>query len=192
MSTIRFTPKAERLKAEKAKIAREVIADLELPKQETDDILLAIQRHETSGLTSGWCFNMISPAQCLFIWNAIVEGERPHETRRVFDYVITHLEPNTGIVTLSRDELASAVGISAYDVSRAMTRLESLGAITRERVKVPGMKGPGKVRYRINPHVGWNGKLARREVAARSAPAPFSVVTGGKSSGVEPEGEASE
>lgn len=176
ISTNRFTPKAERLETKKANTAREAITALELPQQATDDILLVIQRHETGGLTSEWWFNMISPAQCLLIWNAILEGERPHETRRVFDYVITHIEPNTGFVTLSRDELASAVGISSYDVSRAMTRLENLGAITRERIKVPGMKGPGKVRYRINPHVGWNGKLEKREVAACETPAPLSVV----------------
>lgn len=134
------------------------------------------------GTLADWKFNMISPAQCLAIWNAIDGGEKPRETRRVFDYALTHIEPNTGIVTLSRDELAEVVGIAPKHVSSAMKRLEELGAIVRERVKVPGMRGPGKAIYRINPHVGWNGKLERREVSARGVSTPLSVIEGGKAS----------
>ena len=62
-----------------------------------------------------------------------------------------------------------------------MGRLESLGVIFRERVKVPGMKGQGKARYRINPHVGWNGSLDRRHRRAEQdqPPLPFQVIEGG-------------
>ena len=124
---------------------------------------------------------MISPAQCLVVWNAIEEGEEPRTTRRVFDWALTHLETNTGIVTLTRDEIAECVGIKPRHVSSAMGRLESLGVIFRERVKVPGMKGRGKARYRINPHVGWNGSLDRRQqLAEQNQPVlPFEVIEGG-------------
>lgn len=176
----RFIPKAERLKAEQVAEVRQYVLGLGLPTKATEDILITLQRHETGGVLADWTFNMISPAQCLAVWNAIHEGEKPNETRRVFDYVLTHIETNTGLVTLTRDELAEVVGIDAREVSRAMGRLEKLGAIVRERVKVPGMRGPGKARYRLNPHVGWNGKLEKRQQAAEQVPLPFGVIEGGK------------
>ena len=177
-----FVPKAERLKTEQVAKVRQYVLDLDLPAGATADILVTLQRHETGGVLAEWRFNMISPAQCLAVWNAIKKGEKPHETRDVFDYVLTHIETNTGIVTLTRDELAEVVGIAPKHVSSAMKRLEDLGVIFRERVRVPGMKGPGKARYRMNPHVAWNGKLERREVTAKQVPLPFAVIDGGASS----------
>lgn len=176
----RLIPKAERLKAEQVAEVRQYVLGLGLPTKATEDILITLQRHETGGVLADWTFNMISPAQCLSVWNAIEEGDEPRTTRRVFDYVLTHIETNTGLVTLTRDELADAVGIAPKHVSAAMGRLEKLGAIVRERVKVPGMRGPGKARYRLNPHVGWNGKLEKRQLAAEQVPLPFGVIEGGK------------
>ena len=177
----RFVPKAERIAAEKAHEARQAVFDLGLPETAEADILITIQRHETGGQLVKWNFNMISPAQCLVVWNAIRQGDRPSETRAVFDYALTHLEINTGIVTLTREEIAEYVDIRPQEVSAAMSRLESLGVIFRERVKVPGMKGRGKARYRINPHVGWNGSLDRRQqLAEQNQPVlPFEVIEGG-------------
>jgi len=176
----KFIPKAQRLKKEQAETARQAVLDLGLPEKATEDVLIVIQRHETGGILDNWNFNMISPAQCLLVWNAIEEVDEPRTTRRVFDYVLTHIEINTGIVTLTRDELAEAIGVAPKHISSAMKRLEELGAITRERVKVPGMRGPGKARYRLNPHVGWNGKLERRQKIAEQIPLPFGVIEGGK------------
>lgn len=175
----RLIPKAERLKAEQVDQVRQYVLGLDLPAGATTDILVTLQRHETGGVLEEWRFHMISPAQCLAVWNAIKAVEKPHETRDVFDYVLTHIETNTGVVTLTRDELAEAVGIAPREISRAMKRLEDLGVIFRERVRVPGMRGPGKARYRMNPHVAWNGKLERREATAKQAPLPLSVIDGG-------------
>lgn len=61
-----------------------------------------------------------------------------------------------------------------------MGTLERLGVIVRQRRKVAGMRGPGIARYRINPHVAWNGKLEIREEQARQVPLPLSVIEGGK------------
>lgn len=176
----RLIPKAERLKADQVAEVRQYVLGLGLPTKATEDILITLQRHETGGVLADWTFNMISPAQCLAVWEAIKSGERPHETRDVFDYVITHIETNTGIVTLTREELAEKVKIHPREVTKAMKRLEDIGAIVRERVKVPGMRGPGKARYRLNPHVGWNGKLEKRQLAAEQVPLPFGVIEGGK------------
>ena len=181
MSNItRFIPKAERIKTALAEEARQAVLDLGLPVLATEDIFIAIQRHETGGALANWTFNMISPQQCLTVWNAIEDLEEPRSTRRVFDYVITHIETNTGIVTLTREEIAKVVGILPRHVSSAMKRLEDMGVIFRERVKVPGMKGPGKARYRLNPHVAWNGDLQTRKAKAEQMSMPLEVIEGGK------------
>ena len=176
----RFIPKAERLRAEQAREARQQILDLAL----TEDILVALSRHESSGRITDWHFNMISPEQCLKVWDAIRElpsRKRPQQTRHLFDLVLTHLEPNTGLVTLTREELAEMIGTSPANVSRMMGTLEELNVVRRERRKVPGMRGPGTARYRINPHVGWNGELERRREVARHRQdgLPLTVIEGG-------------
>jgi len=179
----RFIPKAERLKADQVAEVRQLVLALGLPQGATDDLLVTLQRHETGGTLADWTFNMISPQQCLAVWNATEElpaKDRPWTVRRVFDYVLTHIETNTGIVTLTREELADKVGVRPQEVSSAMKVLERMGVVVRERVKVAGMRGPGKARYRLNPHVGWNGKLERREVAAQQASLPLQVIEGGK------------
>ncbi len=174
----KFVAKADRLSEDQACRVRDAFFNLELPSKVMEELLAVLLRYEVGGVPSDWHFNMISPSQCLLVWNAIDRGREPRSTRRVFDYVLTHLEPGTGFVTLSREEIAELVGILPKHVSSAMTRLENLGAITRERVKIPGLKGPGMVRYRINPNVGWNGKLEKREVLAQAAPTELRVVAG--------------
>ena len=175
----RFIPKAERIKREQAEAARQAVLALDLPDLATEDILITLQRHETGGAISNWAFNMISPQQCNAVLKAIDASDpKPLTTYRVFIRVLTHVETNTGIVTLSRDELANLCNLQPGHVSAAMKRLEDLGAVVRERVRVPGMRGPGKARYRINPHVAWNGKLDRREVAAEQTRLPFDVIDG--------------
>ena len=179
----RFISTAMRLTKRKAEDARRAILDLELPKQAETDMLVTIQRYETGGQSEQWRFVMLSPMQCLAVWDAIdARDPKPRTTRRVFDRVITHIEINTGVVTLAREEIAERIGVHPDEVSKAMGRLEKLGAVVRERVKIPGMKGPGRAQYRINPYVGWNGSLENREEAARDADQrdlPFEVIDGG-------------
>jgi hypothetical protein len=78
----------------------------------------------------------------------------------------------------SRDELADAVGTNADNVSRIMTELETLGAISRQRVKVAGMRGPGVVRYFMSPRVGTHLGGKAREVAQQEV--PLRIMEGGR------------
>ena len=176
----RFIPKAERMKAEQINTARQMILDLGLPEKATDDFMILLQRHESGGVIANWNFNMISPAQSLIVWNAIEEYDRPGTIRSVFFHVLTHIETNTGLVTLTREELAEKVGTTPEHVSRAMKCLEEIGVITRERVKVAGMRGPGIARYRMNPHVAWNGSLEKRKAQAEQKNLPLEVIDGGR------------
>lgn len=179
LTVSRFIPKRERIAREKAEHARQAVLELGLPESATEAMLIAIARHETGGVLPEWTFNMISPAQCLAVWTAIWDMPRPIETRKIFDLVLTHLEPNSGAVTLTREEIAERISVAPGDVSRIMSELERHSVIFRRRRTVPGMRGPGPVRYYLNPHVAWNGKLDVRAEQARQAPLPLSVVDGG-------------
>lgn len=179
----RFVPKAERIAKEKAEAARQAVLALDLPQTATEDMLVTIARHENGGKLSDWRFHMISPAQCLAVWEMIdklPETDRPREVDRVFKLVITHIETNTGLVTLTREEMATKLGLRPQEVSLAMGVLERERVIFRERKKVAGMRGPGVARYRLNQHVGWNGDLEVRREQAKQVPLPFDVIDGGK------------
>lgn len=175
----KFTRKAERIARAKAEELRQLVLGFGLPDRAVEDMMITIARHETGGVLPEWKFNMISPAQCLAVWDAIRKMDRPDLTRHVFDLVLTHLEPNTGAVTLTREEIAQRVETDPDHVSRVMTQLERHNIIFRRRLKVEGMRGRGPVRYYLNPHAGWNGKLEIRAEHARQAPLPFSVIDGG-------------
>ena len=180
VAATKFLPKAERIAKAKAEEARQAVLDLRLPESATEDMLVTISRHESGGVTPLWKFNMIEPRQCLAVWNAIWDMPRPVETRKVFDLVLTHIEPNSGAVTLTREEIAAEVGTDVTNVSRIMTVLETHKVIFRRRLKAAGMRGRGPVRYYLNPHVAWNGKLDVRTEEARQMPLPFAVIEGGK------------
>lgn len=178
----KFIPKAEIVATEKADEARQLILDLGLPSAATEAVLLALARYENGGLLADWRFVMLSPAQCLAVWDAIRElpaDDRPNQVRHLFDLVITHLETNTGAVVLTRDELAEKVGTEPRHISTMMGTLERMGVIYRRRIKQPGMRGRGIARYYVNPHVAWHGKLEVRKEQSRDVPLPFAVIEGG-------------
>lgn len=183
-SVKRFVPKAEQIAKAKAEEARQMILGLGLPSSATEDIMITIARHETGGKLAKWRFNMLNPSQCLAIWDAIralPSDDRPGQLRHLFDLVLTHLETNTGAVTLTREELADMIGTEPRHVSTMMGTLERLGVIYRRRIKVAGMRGRGIARYYVNPHVAWNGKLEIQEEAARETSAPLlTLMEGGK------------
>lgn len=184
MSTItRFIRKSERIAKAKAEELRQAVLDFGLPQSATDEILITIARHESGGRLAEWKFNMISPAQCLAVWNAIDKlpaEDRPREVDRVFKIIITHIETNTGLVTLTREEIAKMIDIEPRHVSSAMGTLEKMKVIFRERKRTEGMRGRGIARYRLNQHIAWNGELEVRKQQAEQMPLPFAVIEGGK------------
>jgi hypothetical protein len=71
---------------------------------------------------------------------------------------------------LRRDEIADAVGEQPEHVSTIMTELMDFGAISRKREKVGGMRGPGVVRYFMNPKVATHLAGKERDDAQAEAP----------------------
>jgi predicted ArsR family transcriptional regulator len=84
---------------------------------------------------------------------------------------LVHIRHDTQEVCRTRDELAADVGISPDEVSRVMHELMSIGAVSQKRVRVPGMRGPGRAAYFLNPVIGTRQPAAARERAQAEAPA---------------------
>jgi hypothetical protein len=62
-----------------------------------------------------------------------------------------------------------------------MGELEAFGAITRERTKVAGTRGPGLVRYRMNERIATHFQGAARDKAQAAAAPLLELIDGGKS-----------
>jgi hypothetical protein len=167
----RLRTKRRRLRAEQAQALRGMVLDFEgLPDHAAKAIIGAIDR-ETAA-ENGWTFVMLSPAQNRAVVNWLLEhAERKREAVALWVLLFEHLDRRTGMVLLTRDELAEQVGTSSDHVSEIMAELESIGAISRRRERVGGLRGPGMVRYFMNPNVATHLAGSERDKAqAEAAP----------------------
>ena len=96
---------------------------------------------------------------------------RPQKAVKLWAILFEHLRLDTGEVLLTRDEMAEAISEAPTNVSRIMGELEAVGVITRRREAVLGMRGPGRVRFFMNPNVGTHLAGAARDQAQAAAPA---------------------
>lgn len=118
-----------------------------------------------------WTFVMLSPEQNGIVVNYLAKhSERPIAAMQVWALCFQYLRIDTGEVMLTRDELAEKVGVHSDHLSRIMSELVAFGAITRRREKVGGMKGPGLVRYFMNPRVATHLGGIERDKAQDEAP----------------------
>ena len=167
----RLRSKPERLRQEQADKLRQMILDIPgLPEPAVGAIVATIDRETAS--RSGWTFVMLSPTQnrAVVAW-LMKHSSRPQQAALLWSLLFEHLRHDTGEVMLTRDQMAEEVGESPANVSRIMTELESIGAISRRRERVAGMRGPGLVRYVMNPNVGTHLAGAARDAAQAAAPA---------------------
>jgi len=107
-----------------------------------------------------WGYVMLNPEQQRLVLKAINKSEKPLLTFRVWNAAISHVRYDTGEIMAGRERLAQDAETSPENVSRALSRLAEIGALVRLK--------PG--RYAINPHVGWQGSLIKRDAAAKKTP----------------------
>jgi hypothetical protein len=120
---------------------------------------------------NGWTFVMLSPAENDRVVSWLLENSAtPIIAMRVWTKLFLSLHRDTGEIAQSRDELAEAAGVAPRDVSRVMGELESIHAISRKRTKVAGLRGPGVVRYYMNPRIGTHLPGKVRDKAQAEAP----------------------
>jgi hypothetical protein len=173
----RLRTKPERLREEQAATLRQlVLAFPGLPERAAGGIVAAIDR-ETAA-KNGWTFVMLSPEQneAVVTW-LLDHSNRPQQAVRLWVTLFRHLRRDTGEIMLTRDELAEQIDEAPKNVSTIMGELESIGAISRRRERVPGMRGPGAVRYFMNPNIAThlNGK-ARDKAQAKAGPIEPTVI----------------
>jgi CRP-like cAMP-binding protein len=149
----RLRTNRRRLRAEQAQALRGMVLDFEgLPDHAARAIVATIDRETVA--ENGWTFVMLSPAQNRAVVHWLLEhAERKREAVALWVLLFEHLDRGTGMIVLTRDEIATQVGTHPDHVSEIMAELESIGAISRRRERVGGLRGPGMVRYFMNPNV---------------------------------------
>ena len=155
-------PRHSRASRQQAELVRQYVLDLDIPEDARAVIDNALYRiTETPG--QRWLFVMINPEQFRFVTTAVRRGPDSGNTLAVWNSALTYVRMDTGEIMASRDQLASAAETNSVEVSRALGRLASIGAIVRIR------RGR-RMAYFVNPNVGWNGGEGTRQEAAREAP----------------------
>jgi hypothetical protein len=167
---VRLRTPADRLKETQAEELRQLVLDFpDLPKRAVSELIATIDRQTAS--RSGWTFVMLSPAQNAAVVAWLTEhSSRPLVAVRLWALLFSNLRTDTGEVVQTRDELAEALRITPNEVSQVMGELETIGAISRRRQRVAGMRGPGLVQYFMNPRVATQLTGAARDKAQAEAP----------------------
>ncbi|RYI27120.1 MAG: hypothetical protein EON48_06280 [Acetobacteraceae bacterium] len=166
----RFRSKADKLNEDqRVRLRQLLLSDPDLPREPVRQLVAVVDRQTAA--RKGWTFVMMSPADNAKVVSWLAKNsEKPMVAVQLWAILFLHLDHDTGEVVQSRDELAGAVDTSPRDVSRIMTELETIGAISRKREKVAGMRGPGVARYFMSPRIGTHIGGKAREIAQREAP----------------------
>src|SRR3954451_24682819 len=168
---VRLRTRRDRIEvAESAELRRMIAERPGLPERARGEIIAAIDRETAS--TNRWTFVMLSPTQNRAVVRWLLEhSSRPQKAIDLWSLLFEHLRFDTGEIMLTREEIAEQIGEAPGDVSRIMGELEQIGAISRRREKVAGMRGPGVVRYFMNPNVATHlGGKARDHAQAKTPP----------------------
>src|SRR3954449_837982 len=150
---LRHRTRRDRLRAEQAEELRQLVIEFPgLPGHAKAALVAAIDREAAS--EAGWTFVMLSPTQNRIVVSWLLEhSSRPRRAVELWVLLFEHLRRDTGEIALTRDEIADELGLAPATVSRLMTELEGIGAISRRLEKIPGLRGRGRVVYFMNPNV---------------------------------------
>lgn len=131
---------------------------------------LALIDRQTASLNR-WTFVMLSPSQNRIVVDFLAsESARPSVAMRLWALCFEHLRTDTGEIVLTRDDIAEKLGVAPKHVSEVMSELVRFKAISRVRDRVAGLRGPGLVRYFMNPNVATHLSGKARDEAQREAP----------------------
>lgn len=178
----RLVTRRDRITEEDGQKLREMVGEYPgLPDRLRSELVAQIDRRTAS--KNGWTFVMLSPVQNAAVVAWLVQNsKRPQVAVRLWAELFTAMRTDTGEITLTRDELAERVGETVQHVSSIMTELEGIGAISRRRQRVAGMRGPGMVRYFMNSLVATHLTGAARDEAQAAAPPLLVLMEGGRDS----------
>lgn len=179
---VKLRTRADRLKADQAEQLRQLVLDFpNLPTRAVGEIVATIDRQTVS--KNGWNFMLLGTEENAAIVSWLAEhSSRPLVALRLWAQLLAHLRTDTGEIVQTRDELAEALQITPNDVTRIMGELASIGAISRRRERVAGLRGPGLVRYFLNPLAATHLSGAARDKAQAAAPPLLALIEGGRRS----------
>jgi hypothetical protein len=106
-------------------------------------------------------------ADCEDVWRQIQKlpsNKRPNEVKDAFFFAMMSIERDTGLVRLSRQELAERAGLPPESLSKAMSVLVELDVFTRETRTIKGYRTKF-VQWRVNGKYMWRGRLSARKAA---------------------------
>lgn len=162
--------KSQRLRADQASKLREALLPFEGEMPEQVRALVGLVDRQTASKNK-WTFVMLSPEQNDAVVNYLCDkSRRPLVAVKLWSLLFKNLRTDTGEILLRRGELAETLGQAENTVSELMGELEQFGAISRRRERIGGMKGPGLVRYFMNPRVATHLAGIERERAQDDAP----------------------
>lgn len=167
---VELRTRPERLREDQAEQLREALLPFEqLWGAPVSELLGLVDRQTAS--RNRWTFVMLSPSQNAIVVNYLAKhSKRPIIAMQLWALFFEHLRTDTGEIMLRREEIAEKMGLDADNVSHIMTELVEFGAIIRRREKVGGLKGPGFVRYFMNPRVATHLSGKERDKAQDEAP----------------------
>lgn len=94
----------------------------------------------------------------------------PRMANRLWRQIHRFVHPESGEILRSRDELAELIGVTPREISTVMNELARINAVYAERVRIPGMRGPGAVRWFLHPCCGTHLPKEPREVVQAASP----------------------
>jgi hypothetical protein len=175
---VRLQTQPDKLREDQAVQLRQLVLSLpDAPPDAISRVLAAIDRGTAA--RNGWTFVMLSPEQNRAVAGWLREhSKRPMVAMLLWAELFVHLRADDGQIAATREELAEAIRATPQDVSRVMSELVSIGAVTRWYEKIPGLRGQGMVRYSMNPHVATKLPGAARIEAQRMHSPPRLVPVG--------------
>lgn len=128
---------------------------LRLPLPLTAEVRTQLQAALEERTHEPWSFVMVGQKELEEAQRVILKGPRPGTTLAVWNAAIIRASYPGGRLEAPREDLADLAGTTPDEVSRAMSRLSSIGLLRK--------LGPG--RYSLQPGVAWRGTLASRAAA---------------------------
>lgn len=169
----------DRLRQDQAEVLRQALLPFEDDMPDAVHALIGHIDRQTAS-RNRWTFVMLSPEQNAVVVDFLAEhSKRPIVALKLWALCFKHLRNDTGEILLSREEIAEKLRQRADEVSEMMSELSDFGAIIRKRERVAGMRGPGRVRYFMNPRVATHLSGKERDEAQAEAPL-LRLMEGGK------------
>ncbi len=176
----RLRSKADRLRKDQAQSLVQYLLQFpeleKVPERALGRVLAALD--QITVVDEGWSFVMLSPAQNAAVVRWIHQhSKRPLQASLLWAECFTALRSDTGEIMLTRLELADRIGTHENHVSCIMSEFIGIGAISSRREKVPGLRGPGMVRYFMNPNVATHLATSQARSKAQAAAPTLRLVT---------------